>query len=29
MEPYEPLLRSDWCIYRGGAVFLKGRRIAA
>jgi hypothetical protein len=24
MEPYEPLLRSDWCIYRGGAVFLQG-----
>ena len=24
MEPYEPLLRSDWCIYRGGAVFLEG-----
>ena len=29
MEPYEPLLRSDWRIYRGGAVFLQGRRIAA
>ncbi|MDR2764110.1 MAG: peptide-binding protein [Tannerella sp.] len=24
MEPYEPLLRSDWTIYRGGAVFLEG-----
>jgi hypothetical protein len=24
MEPYEPLLRSDWCIYRGGAVFFQG-----
>lgn len=23
MEPYEPLLRSDWTIYRGGAVFLE------
>ena len=22
MEEYEPLLRSDWTIYRGGAVFL-------
>ena len=24
METREPLLRSDWCIYRGGAVFLAG-----
>ena len=24
MEEYEPLLRSDWTIYRGGAVFLNG-----
>lgn len=24
MEPYEPLLRSDWSIYRGGAVRLSG-----
>lgn len=24
MEPYEPLLRSDWTIYRGGAVLLDG-----
>ena len=24
MEPYEPLLRSDWRIYRGGAVFFQG-----
>ncbi|MFC2097708.1 right-handed parallel beta-helix repeat-containing protein [Bacteroidota bacterium] len=24
MEPYEPLLRSDWTIYRGGAVFIEG-----
>ena len=23
MEPYEPLLRSDWTIYRGGAVVLE------
>lgn len=23
MEPYEPLLRSDWTIYRGGAVFIE------
>ena len=23
MEDYEPLLRSDWTIYRGGAVFLE------
>lgn len=24
MEEYEPLLRSDWMIYRGGALFLEG-----
>ena len=24
MELYEPLLRSDWTIYRGGAVFIEG-----
>ncbi|WP_372755065.1 right-handed parallel beta-helix repeat-containing protein [Labilibaculum sp.] len=24
MEEYEPLLRSDWTIYRGGAVFMEG-----
>lgn len=24
MEPYEPLLRSDWTIYRGGAILLEG-----
>lgn len=24
MEQMEPLFRSDWCIYRGGAVFLEG-----
>ncbi len=24
MEAYEPLLRSDWKIYRGGAFFLEG-----
>lgn len=24
MEPYEPLLRSDWSIYRGGAVLFTG-----
>ncbi|MDO6518629.1 PDZ domain-containing protein [Zobellia uliginosa] len=24
MDEYEPLLRSDWTIYRGGAVFLEG-----
>lgn len=23
MESYEPLLRSDWTVYRGGAVFLE------
>ncbi|MDX1326594.1 MAG: PDZ domain-containing protein [Arenibacter sp.] len=24
MQEYEPLLRSDWTIYRGGAIFLEG-----
>jgi hypothetical protein len=24
MEDYEPLLRSDWTIYRGGALFIEG-----
>lgn len=24
MEPYEPLLRSDWTVYRGGAVLFEG-----
>lgn len=24
MEHYEPLLRSDWTIYRGGAVIFRG-----
>ncbi|MCL6267108.1 PDZ domain-containing protein [Flagellimonas myxillae] len=24
MEEYEPLLRSDWTIFRGGALFLEG-----
>ncbi|GAA3650147.1 PDZ domain-containing protein [Flavivirga jejuensis] len=24
MEEYEPLLRSDWSIYRGGALFFEG-----
>lgn len=24
METYEPLLRSDWTIYRGGALFIEG-----
>ncbi len=23
MENYEPLLRSDWCMYRGGALFME------
>lgn len=26
MEPMEQILRSDWCTYRGGAVFLEGCR---
>lgn len=24
MEPMERVLRSDWCVYRGGAIFLEG-----
>ena len=24
MEAYEPLLRSDWTIYRGAAIFMEG-----
>lgn len=24
MEQMEPVLRSDWCIYRGGALYLEG-----
>jgi hypothetical protein len=24
MEPYEPLLRSDWTLYRGAALFIEG-----
>ena len=24
MDTKEPLLRSDWCIYRGGAMYLRG-----
>ena len=24
MEDYEPLLRSDWTIYRGGAIYVEG-----
>jgi len=24
MEPMEQILRSDWCVYRGGAVFIEG-----
>jgi hypothetical protein len=24
MDKYEPLLRSDWCIYRGGAIVFEG-----
>ncbi len=24
METREPLLRSDWCIYRGGALYIEG-----
>lgn len=24
METKEPILRSDWCIYRGGAIFFNG-----
>ena len=26
MEQYHPLLRSDWCIYRGGALFFDGTK---
>ena len=26
MEKYEPLLRSDWSIYRGGAIFVAGSK---
>lgn len=29
MENYEPLLRSDWRIYRGGAVFFEGSENCA
>lgn len=29
MEPYEPLLRSDWMVYRGAAVFLEGTEHCA
>jgi len=29
MDTREPLLRSDWCIYRGGAVFLTGAEDCA
>jgi len=29
METYEPLLRSDWTIYRGGAVLLAGTEDCA
>lgn len=29
MENYEPLLRSDWRIYRGGAVFFEGTENCA
>jgi len=29
MEQYEPLLRSDWTIYRGGAIFLEGTENCA
>jgi hypothetical protein len=29
METREPLLRSDWAIYRGGAVFLEGTEDCA
>jgi len=28
MDTKEPLLRSDWTIYRGGAIFFQGPRIA-
>lgn len=26
MEQYHPLLRSDWCIYRGGAILFDGTK---
>jgi hypothetical protein len=29
METYEPLLRSDWTIYRGGAILFEGARDCA
>ena len=29
MEPYEPLLRSDWMIYRGAAVIFEGAENCA
>lgn len=29
MEPMEKILRSDWCIYRGGAVYLEGCRAVS
>jgi hypothetical protein len=29
MEKYEPLLRSDWTIYRGAAVFIEGAEHCA
>ncbi|MDR0749471.1 MAG: right-handed parallel beta-helix repeat-containing protein [Tannerellaceae bacterium] len=29
MEKYEPLLRSDWTIYRGAAVFIEGAERCA
>ena len=29
MDTKEPLLRSDWCIYRGGAVFVNGAEDCA
>lgn len=29
MKPYEPLLRSDWCIYRGAAVLIENAQDCA
>lgn len=29
MEPYEQLLRSDWTVYRGAAVFFEGTEFCA
>jgi hypothetical protein len=29
LEPYEPLLRSDWCIHRGAAVMFDGTEDCA